>query len=699
MTTFFIVTAIAISTLLISLGYIVLKKNYKSPTNILFFSFSLLTSLWLMASFLENLSFPGDLVKLFLHFDFLFGALGIFAAFAFLFNFPKPNQKFNRYLPLITIPIIFVLLTSFGDRLIYDINTEGPSLSFKYGPLFWLYALLLLSGIASGVINQFVQYHRIQGVGRMQIRYVLIGFFVIGLAATFNLFFQNEVSPDIFRLVNFSPIILFVCIFYAIARYHLMNIWLIVRLGAIFFVLLTIITTIYATAASFVSDYLQIGRPWNYLIPSILIILGFSRIKELVEKASDRVFFQMKYRFSDLAVKIEETIRVAGLNLDQALAGINEIVSNALKVDSSAVLVRTPEGNFIPRHLFGNKNPFKSLVMKRDSLIISYLRSHLDHILDREELLAGFENKEETKSFHDSLIGEMEKNKIFLAAPIKFENKLIGVYLLSNKLSNDYFSKEDFELISHVIWHLSFTINNGRIYEELKKLDEDKSRFISVVSHQFRTPLTASRYNLELCSDPGLPTKDKDNALKEAYESILILGDQLDHLLLVLEIEEGSVRLSKTRIEVKQLISNIISDSAALIAEKKINLQINLSLENPTVVADQGRIDKVLRILLTNAINYVFPGGKINLATKKEMIGDKQKLVFSLSDDGIGMSRESGKNLAKKFFRSQEAVSMSPNGFGLSLFIAKKIVEAHGGELWFEHGKTRGATFFFSLPL
>jgi two-component system sensor histidine kinase VicK len=81
------------------------------------------------------------------------------------------------------------------------------------------------------------------------------------------------------------------------------------------------------------------------------------------------------------------------------------------------------------------------------------------------------------------------------------------------------------------------------------------------------------------------------------------------------------------------------------------------------------------------------------------MIGDKQKLVFSLSDDGIGMSRESGKNLAKKFFRSQEAVSMSPNGFGLSLFIAKKIIEAHGGELWFEHGKTRGAVFFFSLPL
>ena len=697
MTNFFIVIASTLSILLLFMGVIVLKKNIKSTTNRLFFFFSTTAAIWSILSFLENLISDIRIAEIILRLDFFFGGVLIFFAFLFLFNFPKVNNKFNWFIPMLMLPILFVSVFSFSDELINNVALSYSGIAFSFGPLFWMYAAILLLSILSGIIYQIVQYSKMIGVGRMQIKYVLLGFTVVAITASFNLFFQNVLPLDIFRWINFSPLFLFACIFYAMVRYHLMDIRFVIRLGAVFSFLLAIVTAIYASLGYVFSEYLFIARPWNYLIPSIIIVFSFGKIKEIIESVSDKIFFQKKYRFSDMTSEIENAIRSAGLDLDKALAGINESVSSALKLSAATIFITSSDYGILPRHIYGDQKKIK--VLNTLSPIFAYLSKNLNHIIDREELSSNFSDHGNVNLWRDSLVSAMRDGGIALAAPIEFQGKLIGIYALSDKLSHDYFSHEDFELIKHVSWQLSFAIDNARVYEELKKLDEEKSRFISVVSHQFRTPLTASRFNMELCLDNTLNKKDKDESLKAAYKGILSISDQLDKLLLVLEIEGGKITAHLDNVDGGQIAVAAADKARRLIEEKGMTLKVDIENDNLSFLGDSDKIGKVLSVLLDNSSSYSFPGSEIKLSVRADEFEIDRKITFSVSDDGIGVNKESGKNLAKKFFRGKDAVSMSPDGIGLGLFIAKKMVSAHGGELWFENKSKKGTTFNVSFPV
>jgi signal transduction histidine kinase len=530
----------------------------------------------------------------------------------------------------------------------------------------------------------------------MQIKYVLLGFSVVAITALFNLFLQNKLPLDIFRLTSFNPLFMFACIFYAMVRYHLMDIRFVIRLGAVFSFLLAIVISIYASLGHIFSEYLIISKPWNYIIPSIIIVFSFGKIKEIIEAISDKIFFQKRYRFSDITVKIEEVIRQSGLDLNKTLAGINDSISSALKLSSAVIFLVSADYGLLPRHIYGDKRKIKSL--SSSGPLFSYFLKHPGCIVDREELSSEFVYHKEG-SWREDLIRAMSASGIALAAPIEFRGKLIGIYALSDKLSNDYFSHEDFKLINHVVWQLSFAIDNAEVYEELKKLDEEKSRFISVVSHQFRTPLTASRFNMELCLDNTLNKKEKDSALKAAYKGILSISDQLDKLLLVLEIEGGKITPHFEEIDGGQVAAAAADKARRLIEENNMTLKVDIENDNLSFLGDSDKIAKVLSILLDNSLSYGFPGGEIKLAVRADELGLDRKITFSVSDDGIGINKESGKNLAKKFYRGKDAVSMVPNGIGLGLFIAKKMLAACGGELWFENKKKKGTVFNISFSV
>lgn len=697
MINFFIIIASTFSILLFFMGLVVYRKNRKSTINILFFLFSVSAAIWSMLSFLENLIVDAELAEIILRFDFFFGGVLLFFAFLFLFNFPNVNRKFNWFIPMFMLPVLFISLFSFSNQLIYNVGVGSDGIFFDFGPLFLVYAVILLAGILSGIANQIIQYFKVSGVGRMQIKYVLLGFVVVAITALFNLFFQNSLPLDIFRLVNFSPLFLFACIFYAIVKYHLMDIRFIIRLGAVFSFLLAAIILIYSVLGNLISKNLLIGEPWNYIIPSIIIVFSFGKIKDWLEVASDKIFFQKKYRFSDMASEIENAIRQAGLDLDKALAGINQSISGALKLSAATIFINTSDYGFLPRHTFGDKRKIK--LISSSGPIIAYLSDNLNRIVDREELGSDFSEHGNIGLLRNRLVESMRENGIALAAPIEFRGKLIGVYALSDKLSNDYFSHEDFKLIKHVAWQLGFAIENAKAYEELKKLDEEKSRFISVVSHQFRTPLTASRFNMELCLDNALSKKDRDESLRAAYKGVLSISDQLDKLLLVLEIEGGKIVAHCEDIDGGQIAVMAADKSRRLIEENGMILKVDIENDNLSFLGDSDKIGKVLSILLDNALHYGSVGGEIKLSVRNEEADMERKIVFSVSDNGMGVNKESGKNLAKKFYRGKDAISVSPDGIGLGLFIAKKMVAAHDGELWYENKKNKGVVFNVSFPV
>ncbi len=692
----FIIIASTISILLILLGYLVLKKK-KNITNVSFFLFSTSGAVWIMISFLENLVSSILLANVLLRLDFLIGAFVVFLSFVFLFNFPKENKKFNKLIPLFFLPTFIVSFFSFSDLLIYNVGIGKSGVFFSEGVIFPIYSFILIANVFSGIINQFIQYKKESGVGRMQIKYVLIGFLTFSLLAVFNLSMQNQVPLFIFRLMNFSPVILFVCIFYAIIKYRLLDVRYVLRLSAVFSFLLVVVIGVYASLSYLMSHLLGMREPWLYIIPSIMIVIAFERIKEAIADLSDKILFQKKYRFSEIASDINHEIRSSGLDLKKSLTAIESIVSDMLKVSGSAVFIISDQGEFLKYH-FGGEGVLINKIDKK-SLFVQYFEHYPKEILDKDELLADFGTIDEKMISREKIILEMEKSGISLLSPIMFEDRLLGFYAFTNKLSNDYFKQEDFTLIKHVIWQISLLINNNSIYESLKKVDKEKSRLISVISHQFRTPLSSIRFNLELCRDNSLNKKDKDNSLKEAYQGVLTIDSYLDQLLLVLEMENTGFSLKKSKVFFDEITEPVFLLEEKNIRDKKLKIKKDIFDENFIFEVDKEKIIKALHIIFSNAVKYSFEEGEIELNIEKKYLSGKENLVFSVKDKGMGIEDESLNNIAKKFFRGKQAFSLSPEGFGLNLFIARKIIEAHNGVLWFERGKNSGSIFYLSLPL
>ena len=698
MTIFFAIIAFSISASMAGLGYAAFIKNKQSLTNGLFFVFSIVLALWCASNFLENWVGSPNVATIFLNFDFILGPFVFYSVFLFLINFPEPNKKLNGYAFWLLIPTLIISGLTLTDNIIKNVNFNNEKIGFDFGSLFGIYAFIMLFYLISAITYQIWQFKKVTGVRKMQVKYVLFGvIFVAIVGLIFNLFLQNNVSQNLFRIGNFSPIIFIFCIYYAIVRYHLMNIGKILRLGAVYTLLLTTITLMYVLAGYIFISFFHIGDPWSFIIPSLLITFCFLPIKRIIEKTTDNIFFKRQYKFSNVAGQIESSIHEVGLDLDKSLEIVNKVITDALKVEHSAILILIPKGHFISRQVIGEElNDFK---LKQSNPIINYLNTYKNKILDKEELERDIYNKNILNKSLAKVVEELNKNNLSLVVPIELKNKLIGVYLLGSKKSQDPYTQEDLRLLRHVAWEMGFSIDNASSYEELKRLDDVKSNFISVVSHQLRTPVTVTRCNLELCFDDGVSNKEKEDAVKSAYEGTISLGRQLDQLITVLEIEEKKIILAKNKVKINDLMNRVITDNKININNKRLKVSFKDNKIKDEVACDENKIRKVLDILLVNAINYVFNEGKIDISIKKEIFNKKDKIVIAISDNGIGISDDNKNEIFKKFFRCPEAIAVSPNGFGLGLFIAKKIVDAHGGEIAFEANDGKGVTFFLSLPI
>lgn len=232
-----------------------------------------------------------------------------------------------------------------------------------------------------------------------------------------------------------------------------------------------------------------------------------------------------------------------------------------------------------------------------------------------------------------------------------------------------------------------------------KEIDHLKSQFINVVSHQLRTPLNSIRWNLEvlLAGDLGKFKTDQEKFLKTIYTSNKNIIDIISDLFLALEIEEGPITLEKEIINFEMLINDIIEGFKNELAIKrlKFNLSIHKNKKPLIVEADHEKLKQVLTRLIDNAIKYSKEesGVGINIEIAKN------NAIIKIIDQGIGIPKDEQQTIFGKFFRASNAAAIHQNASGLGLFIAKKIIEAHKGDIWFDSTEGKGTTFYISLPM
>lgn len=232
----------------------------------------------------------------------------------------------------------------------------------------------------------------------------------------------------------------------------------------------------------------------------------------------------------------------------------------------------------------------------------------------------------------------------------------------------------------------------------LKQLDDSKSSFISVSSHQLRTPLTSMRWFSEMLisGDAGPITEEQKHFVERIYQGTDRMIALVNLLLQIARVEAGRVKIEPVPIDLKVTTQGVLLTLKANFEKKAQIVEIKSEPEPfPIIKMDQEIVWQVIQNLLSNASRYSPEKATIGV----NIIKKGNFAQYSVKDSGIGIPKAQQARLFEKFFRAENALKMVPEGSGLGLSLVKMLVEGWGGKIWYETEEGKGSTFFFTVPL
>lgn len=697
------------------LSFWVLLSDKKSMTNRILFLEIIVIMLSILTDYCAAL-FNGLTALLLIRISYvlLIFAAAIFYYFVQYFPFKSKRSLFLDFLvSFATLLIGFV--TIFSNRIVHSIDNMYGGNQVNLGGYIWLYYFLSSCLIIVSFLILFSKYNESTKINKSKMNLMIIGIMIYVLSqVTFNLILPMFGIQALYYLGDYSIIIFIVFTAYAIVKHHLFDLKLAVMRSVTYFMVLSTLAGLYFIAAYILSllfnqELNNPGQAVGGVIVSLMLAFVFQPIKHFFDRITDRLFYKSSYN-SDIFFAHINQIATLTTDLGELLRSSANEIAKTIKIEQVYFIVlRSDE-----RPISAGTRHHNNLPVKDIQMVNNYFKNSRNLFLDRSYL----SDDEKNNDIKRLLVS----HKTELILPLIISKEFIGYMCLGDKKIGQY-SSRDVNVLKTVSDELTIAIKNALAIQEvrdlnatlkqrianatkelrssnvqLQRLDKAKDEFVGMASHQLRTPLTTIKGYLSMVmeGDAGEISAEQYRLLDEAFMSSERMVNLINDFLNVSRIQTGKFIIDKHPTNLVKLIEQEVDRLRPNANSRGLEFIFKKPKDFPTVNIDESKMREVVMNFADNALYYSYEGAKIDV---RLYINDKNQAVFEIIDTGIGVSADDQPRLFTKFYRASNAKRQRPDGTGVGLFLAKKVISAHGGKIIFESVEGKGSMFGFSLPI
>jgi signal transduction histidine kinase len=701
----------------ILLGLLVLSRTYKKPYGWYFAITMLGVAVWaigdsLVLSIAPTTAFADLWQRVFYVSPMVIPVSILFFALTY------PDRRIEHKFAIGSVAVMLLCaipIALFPHLVLRSVHASGDLYVPKpetFG--FILYALYFSAIFLAVYVALFFSYKQEHNtLAKVQLRYTLIGTIVSSIPALLtNLSLPLMGVGDLIWLGPLFTTIFVGTIGLSIIQHRMFDIRLVIARSLGYVLSLGLMALIYGFV---VFGFARLILGLHFSIASQIFLsaatsvtaLSFGRIKRMFDRITNRLFYRDAYDAQDLYDHLNRVL-VSTLNTDKLLREVSNLLQDSFKAEFVVIGLKGDEknGNRVfgaqPGQSFDDVVPaLRPLTVKHHQTIIptDYLEGndiHLKKILDDKNVAV----------------------LIRLTPNVRDEDAGFGYLAFGRKKSGNLYSTSDFRVLDTIANELIIAIQNALHFEEiqtfndtlrgrvtqataelrrtnekLKTLDETKDEFISMASHQLRTPLTSVKGYLSMVleGDAGKLNAQQKQLLTQSFISSQRMVYLIADLLNLSRLNTGKFVIEATPLDLREVVQGEIDQLRETAKSRGLTLVYDSPATFPLLMLDETKIHQVVMNFIDNAIYYTPSGGTITIT----LLETPSAVEYRVTDNGIGVPKTEQHRLFTKFYRAGNARRARPDGTGLGLFMAKKVVVAQGGAVIFSSEEGKGSVFGF----
>lgn len=691
------------------LGLLVLFKNKSNWINITFASFAFTLAVWTVVDFLcYNPAFFYDTSFILKQIAFALPPIGLFFLLLFSLFFTKhTHRRFALIISFIGIVSLLVSCLGASRFVLAGIEVKDDVVVNVFGPLTIIYMLYLVMMVVTEIRILSLSLKRLSGQARARTVIMAASLFIMLV----TLVVTNMVLPLYFGNYSFVGIGLFSTVFvvtsftYAIIKLRLFDIRIVVARSITYAMLLVTLGASYAFitfkigGAIFHTTSTNTTQQTFNIATALVLAFTFQPLQHFFERITDKVFYKSRYDPEKLINKLS-VILASEIELSKLSRRVRLLLSRELHVAFITIVVLDDN------RVFAESGHY----------VISQLQGLAEDLAHLNSPIVVADELPDCKK-KDLL----HKHGISMFVLLKTKSGRVGYLLLGHKLSGDVFSTTDVSVIGTISGQLAVAIENAKSYTKiqnfnntlqskineatqrlrdayatLQQLDKVKDEFLSMASHQLRTPLTISDGFLGNVIDGayGKLKKEQSEALKISQSHLHMTIGIVSDLLNISRMDVGKLYINYEEVDLLNIVQTEIEHLKTKAVEHNVKLTFKKpSRDIPIIKLDKQKTQQAVLNLISNAISYSENG---HVKVSLDHAGNQ--LIFRVDDDGIGVADEEKDKLFTKFYRAENAKLTRPDGTGIGLYLVKRVIEDQGGTILFESSLGKGSTFGFRVP-